>query len=63
MDLALPLHMTPSRIFTVLLVLGALSASACRNTYNGVKADTKNAVHKTGHGVERTGEKMENVGK
>jgi len=50
------------QILLVLIVVGAF-ASACRNTYNGVKADTKNAVHKTGEGVEKTGQKMENAGK
>ncbi len=40
----------------LLFILAAFGASACRNTYNGVKADSKKAVHKTG-------EKLENVGR
>jgi hypothetical protein len=51
------------RTILLLALFGALAATGCRNTYNGVKADTKNAVHKTGHGVEKAGEKMENAGK
>jgi predicted small secreted protein len=52
-----------SKGMLVLFVVGALAVGACRNTYNGVKADTHNAVQKTGHGVEKTGEKIENAGK
>ncbi len=49
--------------FTVIILLGAFAMGACRNTYNGAKADTRNAVDKTGHAVERTGEKIEDAAK
>ena len=55
--------MTNPKATLVLLIVGAFAVGACRNTYNGVKADTHNAVQKTGHGIEKTGEKIENAGK
>jgi predicted small secreted protein len=48
-----------TRALIALVIVGAFALGACRNTYNGVKADTHKAVHKTGHAVERTGEKIE----
>ncbi len=47
----------------LLVILGMLALGACRNTYNGAKADTRKAVDKTGHAVERTGEKIEDSSK
>jgi predicted small secreted protein len=46
----------------IILALGVLSAG-CRNTANGVRADTKKVLHKTGHGVQKAGKKIENAGK
>jgi predicted small secreted protein len=47
-----------------LAALGLTCALAgCRNTAHGVKEDTKTAVQKTGHGIHRAGEKIENAGK
>jgi predicted small secreted protein len=37
--------------------------SGCRNTAHGVKEDTRTAVQKTGHGIHRAGQKIENAGK
>ena len=47
---------TPLVLF---VVVAAFAVGACRNTYNGAKADTHKAVDKTGHAIERTGEKIE----
>lgn len=37
--------------------------AGCRNTAHGVKEDAKSAVRKTGHGIHRAGEKIENAGR
>jgi len=49
------------RLSAIILALGILSAG-CRNTANGVKADSKKVVHKTGQGIQKAGKKIENVG-
>lgn len=50
------------RVTAIIIALGALSAG-CRNTANGVRADTKKVLHKTGHGIQKAGKKIENAGK
>lgn len=50
-------------VAVVCLSAVVLSGSGCRNTADGIKADTKRAVEKTGKGVEKVGEKIEKVGK
>lgn len=52
----------------VVLLAGVVATLAvvslgCRHTADGVKADTKKAVEKTGAGIEKAGEKIENAGK
>ena len=46
-----------------LLFAGASLVLGCHNTVQGVKDDTRNAVHKTGHAVERGGEKIDHSAK
>ena len=41
----------------VLAALGALAAFGC-HTWQGVKDDTRQAVHETGSGLEKAGKKM-----
>jgi len=43
-----------------LFVVCALGAAGCRNTWNGVKQDSRTAVEKTGHGLQKAGTKIEN---
>ena len=50
------------RLSAIIIALGVLSAG-CRNTANGVRADTKKVLHKTGHGIQKAGKKIENAGK
>ncbi len=45
------------------LATTSLASLGCRHTADGVKADTKRAVEKTGNGIEKTGQKIENAGK
>lgn len=40
-----------------------LSVTACSNTWHGVKQDTKNAGKATGRGIERAGEKLQEISK
>lgn len=39
----------------------AFSVSGCRNTWNGVKQDSRNAAEKTGQGLQKAGNKIENA--
>lgn len=41
-----------------LLAAGLGLLGGCRHTGEGIKDDTKNAVHKTGEGLEKAGEKL-----
>lgn len=43
----------------VVVVFGGIATVGCHDTWQGVKDDTRNAVHKTGEGVEKVGEKLE----
>lgn len=45
------------------LTTTSLASLGCRHTADGVKADTKKAVEKTGNGIEKAGQKIENAGK
>jgi predicted small secreted protein len=47
------------RTASALVALAALGGFGCHNTWQGVKEDTRHAVHETGHGVEKAGRKME----
>jgi len=49
--------LTMSAFFFAVALLGGC------HTAQGVKQDTKSAVRDTGHGVKKTGEKLENAGK
>jgi hypothetical protein len=46
------------RICTAGAILGALGALGC-HTWQGVKEDTRHAVHETGRGLKKAGKKME----
>ena len=50
------------RYLALAAVIGfsSLSVLACHHTGQGIKADVKNDLHKTGEGIENTGEKIEN---
>lgn len=56
--------MIPARPVVALLfvMLGALAAGGCRHTWDGAKADTKRVVQKTGEGIEKAGQKIEDAG-
>ncbi len=41
------------------LAFSSLSALGCHHTGQGIKADVKNDVHKTGEGIEHVGEKID----
>jgi predicted small secreted protein len=43
--------------------MGMLVLAGCRNTAHGIKEDTKAAVRKTGEGIERAGQSLQNTGK
>lgn len=48
------------RMAWLAVVLGTLvGAIGCHNTGQGIKDDTRNALHKTGHAIEKTGDKIE----
>lgn len=51
-----------SNVPALTVVLLVLAGAGCRHTAEGVKTDTKRAIEKTGHGIERLGEKIESVG-
>ncbi len=53
------------RYLALAAVIGfsSLSGLACHHTGQGIKADVKHDVQKTGQGVERVGEKIEGKGK
>ncbi|MBK6697914.1 MAG: entericidin EcnAB [Myxococcales bacterium] len=57
------MFIAPRLVAAWCLSLVVLLGSGCRNTADGIKADTKRAVEKTGKGVEKVGEKIEKVGK
>jgi|HubBroStandDraft_6_1064221.scaffolds.fasta_scaffold3101013_1 hypothetical protein len=40
-------------------VLLFLAAAGCHNTAEGVKADTRNALDKTGHALQKAGDKVD----
>ena len=42
-----------------LIFIGLSVLGGCHNTAQGVKADTKKALHKTGHGIEKAGDKID----
>ena len=50
------------RYLALAAVIGfsSLSVLACHHTGQGIKADVKHDLHKTGEGIEHTGEKIEN---
>lgn len=51
-----------NRFQSTLLVVAALlmlSIAGCHNTAQGVKADTRNALDKTGRGLEKAGDKID----
>jgi len=50
------------RLSAIILALAVVSLG-CRNTANGVRADTKKVLHKTGHGLQKAGKKVENAAK
>ena len=52
-----------SRMALVAAALSVVFALGCHHTWQGVKTDTHRAVQKTGHGVEKAGEKIEGDGK
>jgi predicted small secreted protein len=39
--------------------LWMLSVTGCHNTAQGVKADTRNALDKTGHELQKAGDKVD----
>ena len=49
-------------LITVCLGLSLASVMGCRNTAEGVKDDTQNAVHKTGDEMKKAGDKMSDAG-
>lgn len=49
--------------FAAILGVTSLSGLACHHTGQGIKADVKRDVQKTGQGIEHVGEKIENKGK
>jgi hypothetical protein len=46
-------------IAAAVIGFSSLPVLACHHTGQGIKADVKNDLHKTGEGIERTGEKIE----
>lgn len=54
--------MNTSHILVVLIVVGALATAGCRNTWQGAQVDARRAVQKTGHGIEKVGDKIEHAG-
>jgi hypothetical protein len=51
-----------NRLQSSLLVVAALSmlsVTGCHNTAQGVKADTRNALDKTGHELQKAGDKVD----
>ena len=61
--LLVPMTRMKMRRALAVVTVGAVLVIGCHNTAQGVKADTRNAVQKTGHGVEKAGQKIENAGK
>ena len=45
--------------FLVVAALSMLSVAGCHNTAQGVKADTRNALDKTGHEIQKAGDKVD----
>ena len=45
--------------FLVVAALSMLSVAGCHNTAQGVKADTRNALDKTGHELQKAGDKVD----
>ena len=41
----------------------AFALTGCGNTWSGVKQDTKRAGQATGHGIEKAGEKIQEISK
>ena len=51
--------MSTPRILVAVALVGAIAMAGCRHTWDGAKTDTKRAVQKTGHGIEKAGKKIE----
>jgi hypothetical protein len=43
----------------VVAALAMLGVTGCHNTAQGVKADTRNALDKTGHELQKVGDKVD----
>ena len=50
-------------IITTFVLALAFVLGGCSNTWSGVKQDTKNAGQATGKGIEKTGEKIQEISK
>jgi hypothetical protein len=53
---------SPSPVLSLSLACVFALSLGCRHTAEGVKADTKRAVEKTGKGIEKAGEKIQKAG-
>ncbi len=58
----MPAMRSPSLLVSFSLASVLALTLGCRHTAEGVKADTKRAVEKTGKGIEKAGEKIQKVG-
>jgi hypothetical protein len=46
-------------VLCMVTLLFMLAAVGCHNTAQGVKADTSRALHKTGEGLDKAGDKID----